>query len=140
MKLNIYSKEKIITISIFFLFFINLSSLNSISNRNNELITIDTPANCVECYDLKNSYFNNTLSPIYIDDSLSGVGAQNWTWASNQPWCSGSGTWSDPYLLENLTIDAQNASSGIEILNSNRYFIFNNVTVYNSSGTGNFEP
>ena len=45
---------------------------------------------------LKKAYFNNSCDPILIDDSLTGVGAHNWTWAKNQEWCFGSGTWEDP--------------------------------------------
>jgi len=73
------------------------------------------------------------LNNILIDDSLTGVGAQNWTWAVNQDWCSGAGTWINPYIIENVTIDALNSSSGIEIKNSIKFFIIRNVTVYNAS-------
>jgi len=73
------------------------------------------------------------LSSISIDDSLTGVGAHNWTWAANQPWCSGSGGVNDPYIIENVTINAQSATNGIEIKSSTKYFIIRNVTVYNSS-------
>jgi parallel beta-helix repeat protein len=42
--------------------------------------------------------------PIFIDGAATGVGAHNWTWAKDQSWCSGSGTWNDPYIIENLKI------------------------------------
>ena len=79
----------------------------------------------------KSGHWN--LNNIVIDDSLTGVGAHNWTWASNQNWCSGLGTWINPYVIENVTINALNSSSGIEIKNSNKFFVIRNATVYNAS-------
>jgi len=73
-----------------------------------------------------------TGNPIYIDDLVTGVGAHNWTWAENQPWCSGSGNWTDPYVIENVTIDRQGSGNSIEIRNSDAYFIIRNCFLYNS--------
>ncbi len=81
----------------------------------------------------KISYYNNSASPIYINGSKTGPGAHNWSWAATQPWCSGSGTESDPYLIENLKINGNNASSCIEIENSDTHFVVRNCTLYNSS-------
>jgi parallel beta-helix repeat protein len=80
-------------------------------------------------------FWNLTGSPIYIDDSATGVGAHNWTWAETQPWCSGSGSWINPYVIENVTIDGQGSGSCIKIENSDVYFIIRNCTVYNSSSS-----
>ena len=44
--------------------------------------------------------------PIAIDALATGVDAHNWTWAVSQPWCSGAGTPGNPYLIENISIDA----------------------------------
>ena len=58
--------------------------------------------------------------------------------AASEPWCSGSGTWSDPYIIENVTINGLNASSCIAINNSDVYFIIQNSNLYNASEyTGN---
>jgi hypothetical protein len=78
-------------------------------------------------------YWNLTGNPIYIDDLATGVGAHNWTWAETQPWCSGSGSWTEPYVIENVTIDGQSSDSCIEIRNSDAYFIVRNCSLYNSS-------
>ena len=43
-------------------------------------------------------------NPIFIDDQASGVGAYNWTWASNQIWCTGTGVFADPYVIQNFLI------------------------------------
>jgi len=72
------------------------------------------------------------LSPIIIDASASGVGANNWTWAVSQDWCNGLGTLNDPYIFENITINGQNSSNCIEIRNSNVYFIIRNCSTYNA--------
>ena len=49
-------------------------------------------------------------------------------------WITGNGSWGNPYVIENVTINGQNSSSCILIENSNTdYFIIRNNTVYNSS-------
>ncbi|TFF89390.1 MAG: hypothetical protein EU548_07555, partial [Promethearchaeota archaeon] len=71
-------------------------------------------------------YWKN-VSPIYINN--------NWSNAVSQDWCSGNGSLNNPYLLENIKINAINSStgSGIYINNSrDTYFIIRNCTVYNS--------
>ncbi|MFX1357920.1 MAG: nitrous oxide reductase family maturation protein NosD [Promethearchaeota archaeon] len=57
----------------------------------------------------------------------------NWTVANQSDWCSGSGIWGDPYLIENMIINASNSPTGcgIWIENStNVYFKINNVTIF----------
>lgn len=77
-------------------------------------------------------------SAIAIDDDATGVDAHNWTWAVAQEWCSGAGTEEDPFLIENVTIDAMNSSSGLSISNSNSttYVTINSCTFINSSEAG----
>ncbi len=72
------------------------------------------------------------LSNIIIDGDATGVGAHNWTWAENQPWCSGLGTFSSPYIIENVTIDGGGIASCIDIRDSDVYFEIHNCTFYNS--------
>ena len=67
-------------------------------------------------------------SKIIIDDSSS----NNWNWASKFTWCTGSGTWQDPYVIKNCNIDGNNSGSCIYIKNSNVFFRIENCTVYNS--------
>jgi len=78
--------------------------------------------------DLKTSgFWNLTGSPIYI------YGDSGWSWySSNEDWCSGSGTYSDPYLIENVTIDGEGSNTCIEIINTNAYFTIRNCTIYNA--------
>ncbi len=77
-----------------------------------------------------------TGTPIYIEDDNP---SYNWAiTASTQPWCSGSGTWSDPYIIENVTIDGQNIiSTLIQIEHSSVYFIIKNCILYGSGSAGN---
>ena len=70
-------------------------------------------------------------APIYIDGFATGMGAHNWTWAESQSWCSGAGTWSNPYILESFTIDGLGLTVGIEIRNSNAFFIIQGCTILN---------
>ncbi|GAH31616.1 unnamed protein product, partial [marine sediment metagenome] len=70
---------------------------------------------------------------IFIDDTIPG---SDWAWAVTQTWCTGSGTAGDPYLLENLEIDAVGGVC-ISIQNSNAYFIIRTCTLFNAAGASN---
>ena len=63
----------------------------------------------------------------------------NWSaTVSTYAWCSGEGSWGNPYVIENVSIDASNSptGSGILIENSkNDYFIIRNCTVYNAGSS-----
>ena len=55
------------------------------------------------------------IGPIKIDDDDP---TKNWSvTASTYDWCSGSGLLSDPYIIENVTIDGQNTYNCIHIDN-----------------------
>ncbi len=67
---------------------------------------------------------------IHIDDS--GLNALNWSaTAKVKVWCTGSGTYSDPYVIDGLEIDG-GAGYGILIENSNVYFIIRTCIIYNA--------
>ncbi|GAI97314.1 unnamed protein product, partial [marine sediment metagenome] len=77
------------------------------------------------------SYWNLSGNPILIDDSIS---ISNWeTINATYDWCRGNGTVENPYIIENIYLDAQNLGSGIEIRNSNAYFTIKNCTLLGSS-------
>lgn len=79
---------------------------------------------------ISSGFWNLTGNPILIDDTDP---SKNWSYtASHYAWCSGSGTWEAPYIVENVTIDGQGVGSCIEIRNSIAFFIVKNCTVYNS--------
>ena len=83
-------------------------------------------------------FWDLTGYPIYINGAATGVDAHNWTWFENQLWFGGgNGSITNPYIIENITINGLNVGSNIEIQNSNNNFIIRNNTVYNSEGSGN---
>ncbi|TFG00753.1 MAG: hypothetical protein EU541_01400 [Promethearchaeota archaeon] len=86
---------------------------------------------------ITSAYYNTSAAPIYIDGGAYGVGAHNWTWAKDQPWCSGSGIWGDPFIISNLTINGMNSDSCIKIVDSTVFFQIKNCTLFNSS-SGSF--
>jgi len=80
-------------------------------------------------------YWVLTGFPILIDDSDI---TKNWSYtASTYDWCSGSGTLNDPYTIENVTIDGQDAGVNcISIKNSkSSYFVIKNCTLINSGSS-----
>jgi len=76
------------------------------------------------------------LSPFVIDDT--GAGDFTWTQAATQGWCGGSGTQSNPYIIEYVIINGQNSGSCIVIRNSIVPFIIRN-SVMSYSGSGEFD-
>ncbi|MFW9970976.1 MAG: nitrous oxide reductase family maturation protein NosD [Candidatus Odinarchaeota archaeon] len=79
---------------------------------------------------LKNSGYW-VLPPININDM--GFGDYTWVQAASQPWCSGSGTWNNPYIIENVTIVGASSNS-LSIEYSTKHFIVRNCTFTNSGG------
>ena len=57
----------------------------------------------------------------------------NWTDVKAAGICTGKGTFSEPYIIEDLVLDA-NDTAGIMIENSTVYFKIRNCTLYNSGG------
>ena len=113
--------------------------LQRLSINDNENITnIDDKSNDVLIDNPKSSGFWELEAVVLINDSATGVGAQNWTWAIAQDWCSGAGIEDDPFLIENVTITVDDASAGLTIVNSNSttYFKLNNITIVNDGGDG----
>lgn len=74
------------------------------------------------------------IDPILIDGSAVGMGGHDWTWVESQSWFGGgNGSWNNPYIIENITINSQNSTNGITIVHSNVFFIIKNCTLYNST-------
>ena len=86
----------------------------------------------------------------YMQGDLEGVNASDFSvlpytihidgnWSATEStydWCTGTGTWEDPYLIENVTVDAQNSGSSIFIENTDDYFIIHNCTIINGEASG----
>jgi len=123
------------TISVFFIIIFIIANFScffivySLINNNHNDIIKDFQKIEVE-YPKTNGYWNLT-GIIHIDDTNP---TKNWSYtAATYDWCNGSGTWNDPYILENITIDGLNTSGVIVIENSDIYFTIRNCTVYNST-------
>ena len=58
--------------------------------------------------------------------------ATNWEWASNQTWCSGSGTEDDPYCINNTTFYGYERGSCLIIYNSKEQVIIKNCAFRDS--------
>jgi len=86
--------------------------------------------NCVDFnLDNKNLQISAVSGKIHIDN--------NWSAAEAVGICTGNGTYSDPYIIEDLVIDGGGSGNGIWIENSNVYFKIENCTVYNSGSYPN---
>jgi len=99
-----------------FFFIQNLGYLSNANSGNYEQTMINS--------DLRTSgtYENITI------DNLPGS-SNNWAWAENQVWCSGSGTLLDPYIIEGHIFNMSRSIDGLKIYNShNKYFIVRNCT------------
>jgi parallel beta-helix repeat protein len=65
---------------------------------------------------------------IYIDDMDP---FYNWQETVKYDWCTGSGTWNDPYVIKDRIIDGSGYNYCIEIRNSDAYFVIQNCTLTN---------
>ncbi|MBA7656945.1 hypothetical protein ES703_64874 [subsurface metagenome] len=83
--------------------------------------------------------FPLAASPLHVGDRIhiddDGISAPTWSRTVELNfWCTGSGTYSDPYIIDGVEIDAGGTGNGIYIENSkNIHFVIRNCTVYNSS-------
>jgi len=80
--------------------------------------------------DKDNLKISEVSGKIHIDN--------NWTAAKAAGICTGNGTYSEPYVIEDLVIDGEGSGNCILIGNSDAYFEIENCTVYNS-GAGYYE-
>ena len=74
--------------------------------------------------DNENPKISEISGPIHIDN--------NWSVAKDAGICTGDGTYSDPYIIKNLVIDANYLDNCIKIENTDSYFIIENCNLNNS--------
>lgn len=116
--------------------------LQSLNITNDEQTVIDDKTNDnpydIPINTLKSAGYWELEAIVLINDSATGVGAQNWTWAIAQDWCSGVGNATHPFLIENVSISVASASPGLLITESNSttYFKLSNITITNTIGDG----
>ena len=122
MKSNLRRKAIILIVAGIFVAFSILNNNNLNFNRGNrEDSNLDN----------KNLKISAVSAKIHIDN--------NWTVAKAAGILTGNGAYSDPYVIENLVIDAGGSGSGILIENSDVYFRIENCTVNNSGNESDFE-
>ena len=123
---NLFLKKQAVIGYIFIIFVIigvNYSIIpnNHHSERNYESPIIDVAENWISNLPIGNLPTKTTQNPknIVIDN--------NWAYfAANFWWCSGSGTYDDPYTIADIK------TKYISISNTNEYFIIENVEIKNN--------
>lgn len=115
MKSNVKSKT-IILITIGIIFALSLTIYNNFNFNvgNSDGSNLDN----------ENLQISALSEKIYIDN--------NWTDAEVAGICTGSGTYPDPYIIEDLEIDGGGLGSCIKIENSDVFFKIENCTLYNT--------
>ena len=101
---------RVIATSLMLLFLISIFSYSTTITSKNEIFQTNPKEDTLK----SSKIWNLTGSPISIDDNNP---SKNWSYtASHYDWVSGSGNWTDPYVIENVTINGQGLGSCIEIV------------------------
>lgn len=74
--------------------------------------------------------FSKVSKKIYLN------GNSDWSAAKAAGICTGSGTESDPYVIEDLIIDCEGSGNFFWIQDSSVYFKIENCTIYNAGEDG----
>ncbi len=82
------------------------------------------------------SVINNPINADYWTNFTFIHVNNNWTNFEGYDWLKGNGSWGNPYIIENVTINANDGGFCIRIEHSSAYFIIRNCTLYNAD-TGN---
>lgn len=127
--MNSNRKTKTIILLIVGIFF----AFSPIFIRNLMFFTRDHVMNsaCEDNFDDEILKFSVASRKIHI------INNSGWLDFRNDGNCTGSGTYSDPYVIEDLEIDGGGLGSCIWIENSNLYFKIENCSVYNSGEISN---
>ncbi len=127
-------KSKIISIFFGILFIVIING--SIFKYNLEINESDNLENNIDSIPPVSA---TNHDPIIIDDD--GGGDYTWEEAINESWCSGNGTFTNPYVISNLEIDCHASAIEvhcIEIKNSNVFFIIEGCKLYSSNGNNGY--
>ena len=79
---------------------------------------------------------NEDLKISAVSGKIHIINNSGWLDFRNAGYCTGNGTYSEPYVIEDLIIDGGGSGSCILIENSNVYFKIENCTVFNSGHSG----
>ena len=75
---------------------------------------------------------SRTLKTSATSEKIHIIGNSGWVDFKNAGQCTGSATYSNPYVIEDLVIDSEGPGNCIEIEDSYVYFKIENCTIYNS--------
>ena len=89
-------------------------------------ISVNNPRINPNEFELDNLKASTISGKIHID------GDSGWAAFKTAANCTGNGTFSDPYVIENLEIDGENSGTCILIENSTVYFRIENCNLYNA--------
>ncbi|UYP44304.1 hypothetical protein NEF87_000589 [Candidatus Lokiarchaeum ossiferum] len=135
---NLLHKRKDVVIIICLLFSSVIAANNSFSSIEETIIMNEENFDNIP---RSLATFSNTsiiINALATDnDSHTG----NWTWAASQPWCSGLGTESNPYLIEDVQFNIPAGETGLYIMDSNEiYFTIKNCAFNHSSLSSSVGP
>ena len=119
--MTIKMKSRIACLMLFLMVF-SIPMTHKYFEPAHEELKIRTPS-------LKPAGFWNNFTFIHITNL-------NWTVANETDWCSGSGTWGAPYLIENMVINASDSPTGAGIFienSTNVFFTIRNVTIFEAT-------
>jgi parallel beta-helix repeat protein len=113
-------KSRIISVTLIlivgFSLYLNLSFIN---NTN------------IKMYSNNQNLANLESSGTYENITIDALDWNNWTWAESQEWCSGLGTFLDPYVIQGHTLGVDTIHDGIKVSNSDDvYFTIRDCTVF----------
>jgi len=112
--------KKISIILTFILFLHSLSTLSPTPFRFISAMTNDRDPPTLK---------SSSQSYIFINDTN-----PNYNWSKTEKensWCSGNGTYENPYIIEDISINGGYQHSTIKIINSMKYFIIRNCSLDN---------
>lgn len=80
--------------------------------------------------------YENNFTIIDAEATINNTQSGNWTWASTQPWCSGVGSFGDPYIIQDIEFNISSGENGLTIRNSkNVFFIVSECNFTNADGS-----
>jgi parallel beta-helix repeat protein len=115
-----YSKITITVFSLFLLIILDLNFFKSFNFSENVLI-------------FKNESLNYSATFYSNETTIIIIGNEGWTLASDNDWCKGSGTSSNPYLIKNITLTGLGGGYCLRVRDSDVYFTISNCTFSNAT-------
>ncbi|TFG27233.1 MAG: hypothetical protein EU532_07870 [Promethearchaeota archaeon] len=124
-KKKIKNKKLLLSVFILILTLFTINQIKSYTEHNDQILS-HNKTEIVQNPILSNYWDENDVQFIHIKND-------NWStidldWIQNN-----TGTWANPHIIENITINAGKYGIGILIEDSSEYFIIQNCTIYNSS-------